>query len=126
MGQGETRGFGSVKPKPSPEEEPSHREPYLGNPQASRCRDEKWTACVAGIGNLEDAQSSPEALNKLNQVIFPCGKTWPPPNNSGNYWDAKVIELSLNAGVQPAYADGFKTPFTGDELPRKLPGHSRS
>lgn len=51
----------------------------------------------------------PEALSKLNQDIYPWGKNWPPPNNSGNYWDAKINELSAKASFQATYADGFNS-----------------
>jgi serine/threonine protein kinase/formylglycine-generating enzyme required for sulfatase activity len=68
--------------------------------------DREWSFAI-GIGSLEDDRSSPEALGKLNQDIYPWGKTWPPPNNSGNYWDAKINDLSVRAGVQASYADGF-------------------
>ncbi len=68
--------------------------------------DREWSFGI-GIGSLEDSQSSPEVLGKLHQGIYPWGNTWPPPNNSGNYWDAKINELSAKAGVQASYADGF-------------------
>jgi formylglycine-generating enzyme required for sulfatase activity/serine/threonine protein kinase len=68
--------------------------------------DREWSFAI-GIGSLEDSQSSPESLSKFHQDVYPWGNTWPPPNNSGNFWDAKINDLSAKASVQASFADGF-------------------
>jgi hypothetical protein len=68
--------------------------------------DREWSVAV-GLGSLEDAGASPEALGKFNTGIYTWGTSWPPPNDAGNFWDNAINDQLKAAGQPSSYKDGY-------------------
>ena len=68
-----------------------------------------------GLGVVEDATQLPKEKGERAEDIFPWGATWPPPENSGNYFSDELLPV-LAAGHHswaqdrlPGYHDGYST-----------------
>ncbi len=76
--------------------------------------DHEWS-CAAGIGEREDPTKSPADKNKKIAGVYPWGTSWPPPDNSGNYWSEELRPLQAagkfnwSTGELTGYRDGFAT-----------------
>ena len=66
--------------------------------------DHEWS-CAVGIGDREDASSSPKSKGKeAIKGVFPWGRNFPPPNPSGNYADPSYgrafdLKFAVESGI---------------------------
>ncbi len=68
--------------------------------------DQEWSYAV-GIADLESAQATPEVKDGLLDDLYPWGKEFPPPANSGNYADVKAQAKGSGYEYLTEYNDGF-------------------
>jgi formylglycine-generating enzyme required for sulfatase activity len=67
--------------------------------------DREWSFAV-GIGHLEQEEVSPKSLSEQNNVHYPWGTSWPPPNQFGNYMEGG-INRGPPASATEQYSDGY-------------------
>ena len=69
--------------------------------------DHEWS-CAAGIGDLENASSSPDGKDGKIEDVWPWGRTFPPADQMGNYADSALAKkYGKDFGVIDGYNDGF-------------------
>lgn len=68
--------------------------------------DQEWSYAV-GIADLEPGQATPEVKDGLLDDLYPWGKEFPPPANSGNYADVKAQAKGSGYEYLTEYNDGF-------------------
>ena len=70
--------------------------------------DVEWSYAV-GIGDQEDASATPEAKSMMIYDMYPWGKGFPPPANSGNYADSSAKAKDTGFSYIEGYRDGYAT-----------------
>jgi formylglycine-generating enzyme required for sulfatase activity/serine/threonine protein kinase len=72
--------------------------------------DHEWS-CAVGVGDEEakTPDATPEQLNLQIQNEYPWGRSFPPPDHSGNLADRECGKMFSNQTVLFSYNDGFAT-----------------
>lgn len=70
--------------------------------------DREWSYAI-GIADQEPANTSPDVKDGLLDGVYPWGKDFPPPANSGNYADIKAQAKETGYEYIEGYSDGYGT-----------------
>ncbi|TDU67301.1 caspase domain-containing protein [Prosthecobacter fusiformis] len=78
--------------------------------------DLEWSYAV-GIGDQETATATPDVKDSLLDGVYPWGKSFPPPANTGNYADIKAKAKESGYEYLEGYSDGFATTSPAGSYP---------